>query len=1388
MGTTRIELAFFADHSELPTQQQAQAYGPLSVSPSTKFRVTSLFTGTNRTQSPNPTAIAAAGGKLIVVAPLQTTPGNKRLNLILRPDTIPDGMPRVKYFIYRGLVYSDFLKDTGTGPAVRDKAADDSELIKDIRKGKNAMKALYTFPDGDFDGLQIGITTSLDRIFAIKEANFHQVRVGQSLGRFDGAAGFNYGFEILLDDPGFNPQVDIARMEVHEMALSGLPAEDAKERVRQEILHYLDPAAFYGSCFRVEKVALKGGYSTTPFSLWSRHFVGTTPKLEEYSLAKIYTELLVKFGTANRVYLDVRESNGLPVDFASTYGASIRRTADGQPAAAATNTVYRSSGWPIHIVEAADFRNSQHRWQANIKGGGWPASSTADLDLYLLNLSLNKGSDNSATLQLETGTANSTFPLRIEDAAWPLDYDSANPSWTRDMQLAVPSVRAGTSMLPVATYVRIRYMGRSQANAAQPLLDQVPEFQYHDIRYADLASQLEYPMLPITQEDIATTPDDIAKTYRWTTVVRTSPWHCYGEERGSAFFVRKGASLDAYGQTSFAFRSRREVRNGAQLFHSILIAAPAITAAQPGSQSLDLTVPAANLRKGQAAWVFIAGVTGGQWTNLNAAAGFTVTGQSPGHLILALKAQSWGTANFANSSMAIVFPGIVSSANDPRLPANSRFLDLASANDKTAASYYDCIAGVLEKDNEQLQSTVVEVESGQESVEIRSFNPLVIKARDLGLFEPAYSLSISHDDATKAELQVTFFAGAPIHYVLRDVPVTPASGDRKYLKAKLALRGIVFENNAFHWSEVLLEADSAHNPIYACSLDGFHFSTMDYSSKYRAGTKKIKWANTVTPAVNNFPSAVQSRLAAVLAEIAGVEARLLQGEIRSYLYAGDLDNVTREIAFRLPFFSERTKPDFSGASPVEFLYSGNNNPYAAKFDTPAGSNWFEKANEIRALAGNLSPLTISGYTQATANLAIDDVSFYQLLFSYRPFAQKTAAIATMRNLYSSFNSTQAFLAKTMHDENPFKSTVIGVLAPKPVVPAEGQLRSQQKTLIVDTSLASARDDLQALEDNGVISSAVHAALLNLPNGTFGCGPTKKGLTKTLVLGGTPVAFSLDSGITHFVCRNANATSGTKTTYFIFSHLGGVAGASSVTVSFGFDLGQNKWDDIASYTQYNDGDPDAPLAAADQWKPLLAPSINRINDDGSLAVSPNNTLEKLVKEVAPPNAKQKNAALAYFFPFKDVLWDKLVMNPVPSITFTKKLMKQNYLKPALAKFHGSETPAAYSSVLRAYRENKDAAGNVILFYDAGGARFMNEVEAWVLITMAYNGGIKKNFNWSFNATPGHGNRVPTLLAHAINTHDVRWLIEAVKVANLYGSRAGELLDILRTQAILAHYKS
>jgi hypothetical protein len=73
-------------------------------------------------------------------------------------------------------------------------------------------------------------------------------------------------------------------------------------------------------------------------------------------------------------------------------------------------------------------------------------------------------------------------------------------------------------------------------------------------------------------------------------------------------------------------------------------------------------------------------------------------------------------------------------------------------------------------------------------------------------------------------------------------------------------------------------------------------------------------------------------------------------------------------------------------------------------------------------------------------------------------------------------------------------------------------------------------------------------------------------------------------------------------------------------------------------------------------------------------------------------------------------------------------------------------------------------------------------------MAYNGGIKKNFNWSFNATPGHGNRVPTLLAHAINTHDVRWLIEAVKVANLYGSRAGELLDILRTQAILAHYKS
>src|SRR3954465_9964217 len=101
MATT---ISFFAAEADLPLQLATQAFGPVSGSTGTQYRLSSLFT---ESLTANPVmAHAVVSGKVLF---LVSASGTSRYNIILRPSTQIPGLPAVKYFIYRGILKSDFL-------------------------------------------------------------------------------------------------------------------------------------------------------------------------------------------------------------------------------------------------------------------------------------------------------------------------------------------------------------------------------------------------------------------------------------------------------------------------------------------------------------------------------------------------------------------------------------------------------------------------------------------------------------------------------------------------------------------------------------------------------------------------------------------------------------------------------------------------------------------------------------------------------------------------------------------------------------------------------------------------------------------------------------------------------------------------------------------------------------------------------------------------------------------------------------------------------------------------------------------------------------------------------------------------------------------------------
>ena len=389
---------YFVAETDLPEQDSSKSYGPMG---SSQYRVTSVFNGDNDIM-----AYAVTNGVVFIV---DQDDNSDRVNLILAPDGVSFGAP-VKYFVYRGLKKSDFLDENNSYQGIRPTDSDDSDFIKNLRKGQNGEVVLELYDDLTDDYF-------IDNLFESDDYQFGIVKQGDSIGRFDSQD--DYGFEIMLDEAFSTPTLGIVRLPVNIIEVT----EGDEEISRLEMLYYIDPAAYYGL------------FSHNASS------VGTNNSSSPKSRSKdgVY-EFIKQFYTKNAVYIDIRDRYENPIDWFEEAPQTIKITTDGTPAITSSDVPYRGDDqFPVKIL-ISTFSNSQ--------------TNDIGQEYYNLNLSLPITNNDTPLLTLYIGYWSKFASEIIEDMYFST-CSIDNPDWSDDKGFAIFSAEDNGVSVPIATYIKI---------------------------------------------------------------------------------------------------------------------------------------------------------------------------------------------------------------------------------------------------------------------------------------------------------------------------------------------------------------------------------------------------------------------------------------------------------------------------------------------------------------------------------------------------------------------------------------------------------------------------------------------------------------------------------------------------------------------------------------------------------------------------------------------------------------------------------------------------------------------------------------------------------------------------------------------------------------------
>lgn len=325
-------LSFFTS-SSLPTQSTDKAYG---VKTADLFRVSSSFDVVSEIP-----AFAMIDGTILLQ---QQHADLNKVNLILRPHDQKDLKLPIKYVIYRGLKTTDFIDSTNLSDTNNKVKTSGNELLVKMQVIQNQRAPGTEIPVEALFGNELSPVSSknIDEFFfknLAANSQLFTIDCGIELGKF--AVG-EIGIEIILENPEYFVTVEIAKKNKYEINVSGITDAAQKKWQKDLVRHFVDLAAFYGLHYDI-----KDGIE---YRQGANKLIANTPAL-------VYQNIIDKFFTKNKVYLDIRNENGYSYNYYGNYVGtgtdSYKELKIGQTAAGMLSKEYYTNGWAIHIVDVA---------------------------------------------------------------------------------------------------------------------------------------------------------------------------------------------------------------------------------------------------------------------------------------------------------------------------------------------------------------------------------------------------------------------------------------------------------------------------------------------------------------------------------------------------------------------------------------------------------------------------------------------------------------------------------------------------------------------------------------------------------------------------------------------------------------------------------------------------------------------------------------------------------------------------------------------------------------------------------------------------------------------------------------------------------------------------
>lgn len=437
---------FFTELSKL-NNQSINGYGPVSTNLTTQYEI-----GANFQLSSNARAFACEDSLMIVQ---QNVIDPNLVNIILRPiKGLAVSTETVQYYVYRGILKSGFVTAGSITPSG---TSGNSDFLERFWENWNTYKAeiLYTGANPTpkatfgFDELVNQANDILiENIFNNTTSDTRAIKVsaGEWVGDFDSSKSIVY--EIIMnsnhiqDFDGNNPDylrmdLEYFRKEKHIVdvtnvdPVSGTPltvdqkAFKLKIR-REEILSFIDPAAFYGLYYYI---GIK--------SIWDNSGTWETQKIKKQDL---YSELITKFETKNRIYIDIRSEFGFSYDFYDNYkmpgtNALLRVKSDSAPTL--MEDLYYTHEWPIFYAASWVSTNPKNRIELQFRVD----DENPNPLIYLENPKFKGIFNKKKFIFWDTLPAVSPDP---------------NPYWTDSLKLKFPNVGGGVGA-NIATYIRLQY-------------------------------------------------------------------------------------------------------------------------------------------------------------------------------------------------------------------------------------------------------------------------------------------------------------------------------------------------------------------------------------------------------------------------------------------------------------------------------------------------------------------------------------------------------------------------------------------------------------------------------------------------------------------------------------------------------------------------------------------------------------------------------------------------------------------------------------------------------------------------------------------------------------------------------------------------------------------